>query len=74
MSRFLGRTVIVTGAALGLGRAIVHAFAAAGAQVWGCDILAEGLTGTASTAPAPVHLRQGNVADSGQMHGVDRRQ
>ncbi len=59
--------MIVTGAALGLGRAIVHAFAAAGAQVWGCDILSDGLAETAATAPAPVHLTHGNVADAAQM-------
>jgi 3-oxoacyl-[acyl-carrier protein] reductase len=35
---FAGRTVVVTGAAHGLGRAIADAFRASGAGVWACDI------------------------------------
>ena len=35
---FSGRTVAVSGAAVGFGRAIADRFAAAGAQVFGCDI------------------------------------
>jgi 3-oxoacyl-[acyl-carrier protein] reductase len=47
---FPGKTVIVTGGAHGLGRAIAHAFAARGAQTWTCDILADGLDETAAQA------------------------
>lgn len=43
---FQGKTVIVTGAAHGFGRAIVLAFAERGAQVWACDILADELAET----------------------------
>ncbi len=43
---FTGKTVIVTGAAHGFGRAMCLAFAQRGAQVWGCDILAESLAET----------------------------
>jgi 3-oxoacyl-[acyl-carrier protein] reductase len=47
---FPGKTVIVTGGAHGLGRAIAHAFAARGARTWTCDVLADGLAETAAQA------------------------
>ena len=40
---FSGKTVIVTGAAHGFGRAISLAFAQRGAQVWACDVQASEL-------------------------------
>jgi 3-oxoacyl-[acyl-carrier protein] reductase len=39
---FTGKTVVVSGAAIGFGRAISTRFAAAGAKVFGCDILEAG--------------------------------
>src|SRR5687768_17597283 len=43
---FPGKTVIVTGAAHGFGRALSLAFAQRGAMVWSCDLLADELAET----------------------------
>jgi 3-oxoacyl-[acyl-carrier protein] reductase len=40
---FDGQTVIVTGAARGIGGGIVEAFVERGARVWACDVLDDGL-------------------------------
>ncbi len=44
--RFDEKSVLVTGAAHGFGRAIALAFAQRGAHVWGCDLLADELAET----------------------------
>ncbi len=44
---FEGKTVLITGAAHGFGRAMCLAFATRGAQVWGCDVLPNELQETA---------------------------
>ncbi len=43
MGRFSGKTVLITGAASGIGRASAQAFAAEGASLYLCDINGEGL-------------------------------
>jgi 3-oxoacyl-[acyl-carrier protein] reductase len=56
---FPDRTVIVTGAAHGFGRAISLAFAERGARVWACDVLADELRETERLCRA-----QGGVCDA----------
>jgi 3-oxoacyl-[acyl-carrier protein] reductase len=64
---FTDRTAIVTGAAQGIGRAIACAFAAAGAMVWGGDLLEEGLEETKALCGALCHVRRLDVTDPGAV-------
>jgi 3-oxoacyl-[acyl-carrier protein] reductase len=59
---FAGRTVLVTGAAHGFGRAIAHAFSGAGGTVWACDVVAEGLAETARTAPGTCNVSTADIS------------
>jgi 3-oxoacyl-[acyl-carrier protein] reductase len=70
---FAGRTVLISGAAHGIGRAIGEVFAREGATVWGCDVLPEPLdesvrrwraVGAGGTAA------EGRVADVGDASAV----
>ena len=63
--RFDGKTVIVTGAAHGFGRAIARAFAALGASVWACDVIGDELEATAALCR--------DLAGSCQVQPVDVR-
>jgi 3-oxoacyl-[acyl-carrier protein] reductase len=47
---FAGKSVVVTGAGHGFGRAIAHAFCARGAITWACDVNEAGLAVTAAEA------------------------
>ncbi len=67
---FSGRTVIVTGAAHGFGRAIAAAFAARGARVWACDVLADELNETervCRAAGGTCSVRTVDVTDRGAV-------
>jgi 3-oxoacyl-[acyl-carrier protein] reductase len=60
---FGGRTIIVTGAAHGLGRAMAQAFAHRGGRVWACDILDDSLAETRELCGAGCETRVVDVRD-----------
>ncbi len=71
--RFDGKTVIVTGAARGFGRAIAVNFAALGANVVACDVLNNGLEETARLANqqgSPLRLCVLDVSDAESVHNL----
>jgi 3-oxoacyl-[acyl-carrier protein] reductase len=60
---FSGRTAVVTGAAHGFGRAIAKGLAAAGATVWGGDVLESELAETKALCGARCEVRRLDVTD-----------
>jgi 3-oxoacyl-[acyl-carrier protein] reductase len=73
---FGGRTVIVTGAAHGFGRAIALAFAARGGAVYACDVLDEGMAETGALAQAmdaPLQVAHVDVTDRAAVQALAAR-
>ena len=68
---FPDRTVIVTGAAHGFGRAISVAFAERGARVWACDVIADELGETERLCRAQGGVCQAIVTDVRDRAAVD---
>ncbi len=67
---FPDKTVIITGAAHGFGRAMCIAFAARGAQVWACDVLADELDETRALCEAAGGRCEVRVVDITQRAAV----
>jgi len=65
---FEGRTVLVTGAGHGFGRAIAGAFALRGADVHVCDVNAAGLEETAALVGDRCHASLVDVTDRAAVH------
>jgi 3-oxoacyl-[acyl-carrier protein] reductase len=70
---FTGRTVLVTGAARGIGRGIVEAFAASGARVVATDVLAAPLEQMAGEMAGLVEPHVLDVTDSAGVDALVRQ-
>jgi NAD(P)-dependent dehydrogenase (short-subunit alcohol dehydrogenase family) len=60
-SRFAGKTIVVTGAASGIGRATALAFAGEGGIVFAADIDTDGLAATAAASNGEIHTHVTDV-------------
>lgn len=70
MAKFSGKTIFITGAASGIGRAAAQAFAAEGANLFLCDINGEGLETVAKALPGKVATRLLDVTSSADCRGA----
>ncbi len=68
-----GRTVIITGGASNIGRAIVLGFADEGAAVYIADVEGSQAARVAAEAPGDVRVGETDVADRGAMEALARR-
>jgi len=68
---FSGKTIIVTGAAHGFGRAISLAFARRGGSVWACDVLKDELLETERLAHAHDGVCTARVVDVRDKRAID---
>ena len=68
---FSGKTVIVTGAAHGFGRAMSRAFADRGAHVWACDVIEDELRETEQLCRASGGLCDAVATDVRDRTAVD---
>ncbi len=69
----MGKTILVTGATKGLGRALSYYFAKEGAVVHGCGRDLQGLRLLAADLPEPSQFCEVNVADDGQVEQWSKR-
>ena len=73
MTRLKGRTIVLTGAGSGIGRAMAIRFVADGATVLGVDRMADGLaeTGALVEGPGAFHTLVGDVTDAGLPDAIE---